>query len=95
VCRVDRKGTDILEFRHKPSGVDVPLRLWGVKNPQTYVHDSTAAAAPFMDFIRADGRNCFQMQEQLHVQSAELGSQEICNSAWEFCCIGNSAQHVA
>ncbi|MCI0418394.1 MAG: DUF4432 domain-containing protein, partial [Acidobacteria bacterium] len=81
------KGTDILEFRHKPSGIDVLFKTpWGLKNPQTYVHDTPAAAAPFMDFYPGGWQELFPNAGNNCVyRGAELGFHgEICKVPWEF-----------
>jgi hypothetical protein len=91
------KGTDILEFRHKPSGVDVLFKTpWGVKNPQTYVHDTPATAAPFMDFYPGGWQELFpNAGNNCMYKGAELGFHgEVCKVPWEFAVLENSAQHV-
>ena len=92
------KGTDILEFRHKPSDVDVLFKTpWGLKNPQTYVHDTPAVAAPFMDFYPGGWQELFPNAGSNCVyKGAELGFHgEICKVPWEFEVLENSPQQVA
>ncbi|MCI0622920.1 MAG: aldose 1-epimerase [Acidobacteria bacterium] len=92
------KGTDILEFRHKPSGIDVLFKTpWGLKNPQTYVHDTPAAAAPFMDFYPGGWQELFPNAGNNCVyRGAELGFHgEICKVPWEFTVLENGPQQVA
>ncbi|MBM3801119.1 MAG: aldose 1-epimerase [Acidimicrobiia bacterium] len=92
------KGTDIVEFRHKLSGVDVMFKTpWGVKNPQTYVHDTPAPAAPFMDFYPGGWQELFpNAGDNCVYKGAELGFHgEVCKVPWELEVIENTPRQVA
>src|SRR5262245_25243092 len=92
------KGTDILEFRHKLSNVDVLFKTpWGLKNPQTYIHDTPAAAAPFMDFYPGGWQELFpNAGSNCAYKGAELGFPgELCKVPWECEIRENSSRQVA
>ncbi|MEW5976234.1 MAG: DUF4432 family protein [Acidobacteriota bacterium] len=92
------KGTDILEFCDKASGVDVLFKTpWGVKNPQNYVHDTPEALASFMDFYPGGWQELFPNAGSTCVyRGAELGFHgEICKVPWECEILENDARQVA
>ena len=91
------KGTDILQFYHRATGIDVLFKTpWGVKNPQTYVQDTPAIAAPFMDFYPGGWQELFpNAGDNCVYKGAELGFHgEICKVPWEFEVLNNSPQQV-
>jgi len=92
------KGTDIFELRDKASGVDVLFKTpWGLRNPQTYVHDTPSATAPFMDFYPGGWQELFpNAGNNCIYKGAELGFHgEICKVPWEFTVLKNSPAEVA
>ena len=92
------KGTDILEFRHKATDTDVLFKTpWGLKNPQTYVHDTPEPSAPFMDFYPGGWQELFpNAGNACHYKGAEFGFHgEICKVPWEHSVLEDTRQRAA
>jgi Domain of unknown function (DUF4432) len=92
------KGTDILEFWDKASGTDLLFKTpWGVKNPQTHVHDTFDPSSPFMDLYPGGWQELFPNAGSPCVyKGAELGFHgEVCKVPWESAVLEKSSRRVA
>jgi hypothetical protein len=81
------KGTDICEFRYKPSDSDILWRApWGVKNPSTYVPDTASSHAMFLDLYHGGWQELFpNAGASCNYKGAELGFHgELCKVPWEY-----------
>lgn len=81
------KGTDICEFRHKPSDCDILWRApWGVRNPATYVPDTSGSHAMFLDLYHGGWQELFpNAGASCNYKGAELGFHgELCKVPWEY-----------
>lgn len=92
------KGTDIYEFRHKASDTDFLWKApWGVRNPQTHVHDTPNPLASFMDFYFGGWQELFpNAGDNCIYKGAELGFHgEVCKVPWEYRIVEDSSQRVS
>ena len=72
------KGTDIIEFLHKPSDTDFMWRsLLGVRNPNNFIPTVSRNEGAFLDYYEGGCKNvCRQAGIQLPTKGLILGHME-------------------
>ena len=92
------KGSDIYEFRHKPSGIDLLWKTpWGVTNPQTYVQDTPGTSPAFLDLYPGGWQELFpNAGGSCTYKGAALGFHgEVCKVPWEYRITERSSKRVS
>ena len=92
------KGSDIWELRHKPSDTDILWKTpWGVRNPNSYVPDTSSSHAMFLDLYPGGWQELLPNGgAACTYRGAELGFHgELCKIPWEYQIVHENEKRVA